>query len=80
MPRIILNAVAITNLHHHFDVETGALFQALGLQEFAVGAQLFQAFAQFVFDVVDGGLKVIELAPDVTLDMVKDRTAAAIVD
>jgi 3-oxoacid CoA-transferase subunit B len=33
-----------------------------------------------VFDVVDGGLKVIELAPDVTLDMVKYRTAAAIVD
>ena len=32
-----------------------------------------------VFDVVEGGLKVVELAPEVTLDQVKERTAAAIV-
>ncbi|MEC7289812.1 MAG: CoA-transferase, partial [Pseudomonadota bacterium] len=32
-----------------------------------------------VFDVVEGGLKVIETAPDVTLDMIRDRTEAAIV-
>ena len=32
-----------------------------------------------VFDVVDGGLKVVELAPDVTLDEVKAATEATIV-
>ena len=32
-----------------------------------------------VFDVVEGGLKVIELAPDVTLDEVKTKTEAALV-
>ncbi|NVJ96790.1 MAG: CoA transferase subunit B [Alphaproteobacteria bacterium] len=32
-----------------------------------------------VFDVVDGGLKVIELAPDVTMDEVKAKTEAAII-
>ena len=32
-----------------------------------------------VFDVVDGGLKAVELAPDVTADMVADRTEAALV-
>ncbi|MEL7041113.1 MAG: CoA transferase subunit B [Pseudomonadota bacterium] len=32
-----------------------------------------------VFDVVEGGLKVVELAPEVTLDLVKERTEAAIV-
>ncbi|NVJ98664.1 MAG: CoA transferase subunit B [Alphaproteobacteria bacterium] len=33
-----------------------------------------------VFDVVEGGLKVVELAPDVTLDEVKASTEAAIVE
>lgn len=33
-----------------------------------------------VFDVVDGGLKVIELAPDVTLDEVKAVTEATLVE
>lgn len=33
-----------------------------------------------VFDVVEGGLKVVELAPEVTLEQVKERTAAALVD
>ncbi|NVK33902.1 MAG: CoA transferase subunit B [Rhodobacteraceae bacterium] len=32
-----------------------------------------------VFEVVDGGLKVAELAPDVTLEEVKSKTEAAIV-
>ncbi|MEP2943791.1 MAG: CoA transferase subunit B [Hyphomicrobiales bacterium] len=33
-----------------------------------------------VFDVVEGGLKIIELAPDVTLDEVKAVTEATLVD
>lgn len=33
-----------------------------------------------VFDVVDGGLKVVELAPDVTLDEVQSLTEATLVD
>jgi len=32
-----------------------------------------------VFDVVEGGLKVVELAPGITLEEVRDRTEAAIV-
>ena len=32
-----------------------------------------------VFDVVEGGLKPIELAPEVTMDMVRERTEAALV-
>jgi 3-oxoacid CoA-transferase subunit B len=32
-----------------------------------------------VFDVVEGGLKVVELAPGITLEEVKERTEAAIV-
>ncbi|MEH6404853.1 MAG: CoA transferase subunit B [Sneathiella sp.] len=33
-----------------------------------------------VFDVVDGGLKVIEIAPGVTLDEIKSKTEATLVD
>ncbi|GHF30196.1 succinyl-CoA--3-ketoacid-CoA transferase [Kordiimonas sediminis] len=33
-----------------------------------------------VFDVVEGGIKVVELAPDVTMDDVKQATEAAIID
>ncbi|WP_025899952.1 CoA transferase subunit B [Sneathiella glossodoripedis] len=33
-----------------------------------------------VFDVVEGGLKVVELAPEVTLDEVKQKTEATIVE
>jgi 3-oxoacid CoA-transferase subunit B len=32
-----------------------------------------------VFDVVEGGMKVVELAPGVTMDEVKEKTAATIV-
>ncbi|MEM7493205.1 MAG: CoA transferase subunit B [Pseudomonadota bacterium] len=32
-----------------------------------------------VFDVIEGGLKVVELAPDVTLDEVTEKTEAALV-
>ena len=32
-----------------------------------------------VFDVVEGGLNIVELAPEVTIDMVRERTEAAIV-
>jgi len=33
-----------------------------------------------VFDVVDGGLKVVELAPDVTMDEVREKTEATLVN
>ena len=33
-----------------------------------------------VFDVVEGGLKVVELATDVTMDDVRKNTEATIVD
>ena len=33
-----------------------------------------------VFDVTDKGLKIIELAPDVTMEEVREKTEAALVD
>jgi len=33
-----------------------------------------------VFDVVEGGLKVVEIAPDVTMDEIKSKTEATLVD
>lgn len=33
-----------------------------------------------VFDITEGGIKVVELAPDVTLDMVKEATEATLVE
>jgi 3-oxoacid CoA-transferase subunit B len=33
-----------------------------------------------VFDVVEGGLKVVELAPDVTMDEVREKTEATLVN
>ena len=33
-----------------------------------------------VFDVVDGGLKVVELAPDVAMDEVREKTEASLVE
>ena len=33
-----------------------------------------------VFDVVEGGLKVVETAPDVTMDEIRSKTEAALVD
>ena len=32
-----------------------------------------------VFDIVEGGLRVVELAPEVTMDEVYEKTEAAIV-
>jgi 3-oxoacid CoA-transferase subunit B len=32
-----------------------------------------------VFDIVEGGLRVVELAPEVTMDEVHEKTEAAIV-
>jgi 3-oxoacid CoA-transferase subunit B len=33
-----------------------------------------------VFDVVEGGLKVMELAPGVTMDEVREKTEATLVE
>ncbi|OKL42348.1 CoA transferase subunit B [Pseudovibrio exalbescens] len=33
-----------------------------------------------VFDVVEGGLKVVEMAPDVTIDEIREKTDAALVE
>ncbi|MDA1309690.1 MAG: succinyl-CoA--3-ketoacid-CoA transferase, partial [Proteobacteria bacterium] len=32
-----------------------------------------------VFDVVEGGIKVVELAPEVTMDEVRQKTEASLV-
>ncbi|MNS72809.1 hypothetical protein D3C72_1062290 [compost metagenome] len=52
--RVVLDAVAITQLEDHLQVETGALFKTLGFDQFVVAAQVFEAFLQFDLDVFDG--------------------------
>ena len=44
--------LAMPELVHHFDVETGALFKSLCLQEFARVSEMPQSVDQFNFDLV----------------------------
>ncbi|MNV04079.1 hypothetical protein D3C71_943640 [compost metagenome] len=51
--RVVFDAVAVTQLEDHLQVETGALLQALGFHQFVVGAQVFQALLQLDLDAFD---------------------------
>ena len=53
--RVVLDALAVSELLHHLDVETGALLEALGLQEAAARAERFEAVHELELDLVDGG-------------------------
>ena len=48
---IILDALAGAGGFHHFDIEGGALLQALGFQQFALGDEFVQPLFQLRFDV-----------------------------
>ena len=53
--RIVFDAVAVAQLHDHFQVEAGALFQPLGFYQFVVGTQVIKALLEFFLDVFDSG-------------------------
>ena len=50
MPRVILDAVAVADLLDHFEIEHGALPDALGLDALALLIQLGLPPVQLVFD------------------------------
>lgn len=52
MARVILNAVAVADFGHHFQVELRALLQALRLDQAILLMQLRQPFRQFDLDRV----------------------------
>jgi len=52
--RVVFDAVAVTQFQDHLQVETGALFQALGFHQLVVGAQVFQALGQLDLDALNG--------------------------
>ncbi len=53
MPRIVFDALTKAQLLQHLEIKTGALLQALGLDQLVVGHQLGKALAQFLFDRFD---------------------------
>ncbi len=54
MPRIILDAVAVADLLHHFEIEHGALVQPLRLDQLALLFQLRTPPFQLRVDAVHG--------------------------
>ena len=54
--RIIFYAVAVADRAHHFDVEHGALRDALGFDEFSLALQFFFPPIEFGVDGLDGAL------------------------
>ena len=50
MPRVVLNALAGADFHHHFNIVIGALLKPLGLEQFAVGAEPVQPLTQLFPD------------------------------
>lgn len=50
MPRVVFDAVAEADFGHHFQIELGALRQALRFDQFVLRIQLLQPFLQFVLD------------------------------
>jgi hypothetical protein len=50
MPGVVFNAFAVTHFRQHFQIKTGALLQALRLDQFAHAHQLFQALGQLDLD------------------------------
>ncbi len=54
MPRIVLDPLAEAQLVEHFQVETGALFNALQLDQLVVLLKKFHTLAQFGLDRFDG--------------------------
>ena len=54
MSGVVFNAFAVTNFAQHFQIKTGALFNALGLDQLAFADELLDAFHQFQLDGFHG--------------------------
>ena len=50
MARVVLNAFAVAHFREHFQIEAGALLQALGLDQFALAHELFEPVGQLDLD------------------------------
>ena len=66
VPRVILDAAAITKHFHHLEVVKRALLDALRLQKFADRVEILEAFLEFFFDS-DNGLVDVFLIGHVML-------------
>jgi hypothetical protein len=53
MARIVLDAVAIADLTDHFEIEHGALVEALSFHQLALPLQFLVPHAQFFFDALE---------------------------
>ena len=54
MARVVFDALAETQLDHHFQIEAGTLLEPLRLDQLVVGVIELQPFAQFDLDLLDG--------------------------
>ena len=52
--RVVFDAGAVAEFDHHFEVEAGALFEALRFYQFVLCGQCGDALAQFGLDLFDG--------------------------
>ena len=53
MTRVVLDAVAVTDFAHHFEIEHGALVEPLRFEQFAFCFQLRAVPAEFFLDGFD---------------------------
>ena len=54
LARIVLDPGAVPNLPQHFQVVAGALFDALGFEQFLIGLEECHPLIQFLLDIGDG--------------------------
>ncbi len=75
VPRVVLDALAVPHLPEHFQVEPGALFQALGFEPFFLSLEDLQAVLQLRLDVPDRPLHVLFrghiVAPGIDVDPIQ---------
>src|SRR3546814_15954568 len=50
--RVVFDAVAVTQLHDHFQIETRALLEPLRLHQLVLTAQVIEPLAQLVLDLL----------------------------
>ncbi len=53
VPRIVFNSMTIAYLQHHFQVKSGPLLNALGLQQFVQRTKIGDMFFEFLFYLPD---------------------------
>ncbi len=78
VPGVVLDAVAVTQLLDHLEIEAGSLFQALRLHQLVVLVQVLQPLPELVPDLVDHRENALPRGHVVGLG--KDRVAGQAVD